>query len=39
MKLGLTLPNRGVLFGVTTPEEMLRMAEVADQTAVIAPFA
>jgi alkanesulfonate monooxygenase SsuD/methylene tetrahydromethanopterin reductase-like flavin-dependent oxidoreductase (luciferase family) len=32
MKLGLTLPNRGVLFGVTTPEEMLRMAEIADQS-------
>src|ERR1044072_6603868 len=32
MKLGLTLPNRGVLFGVTTAEEMLRMAEIADQS-------
>ncbi len=30
MKIGLTLPNRGVLFGATTPEEMLRMAEIAD---------
>src|SRR5215207_1343471 len=30
MKIGLTLSNRGVLFGVTTPEEMLRMAEIAD---------
>jgi alkanesulfonate monooxygenase SsuD/methylene tetrahydromethanopterin reductase-like flavin-dependent oxidoreductase (luciferase family) len=28
----LTLPNRGVLFGVTTPEQMLRMAEIADQS-------
>jgi alkanesulfonate monooxygenase SsuD/methylene tetrahydromethanopterin reductase-like flavin-dependent oxidoreductase (luciferase family) len=32
MRFGLTLPNRGVLFGVTTPEQMLRMAEVADQS-------
>jgi alkanesulfonate monooxygenase SsuD/methylene tetrahydromethanopterin reductase-like flavin-dependent oxidoreductase (luciferase family) len=32
MKIGLTLPNRGVLFGVTTPEQMLRMAEIADQS-------
>ena len=23
MKIGLTLPNRGVLLGVTTPEQML----------------
>ncbi|MBV9169780.1 MAG: LLM class flavin-dependent oxidoreductase [Chloroflexi bacterium] len=30
MRFGLTLPNRGVLFGVTTPELMLRMAETAD---------
>jgi alkanesulfonate monooxygenase SsuD/methylene tetrahydromethanopterin reductase-like flavin-dependent oxidoreductase (luciferase family) len=32
MKIGLTLPNRGVLFGVTTPEAMLQMAEIADQS-------
>jgi alkanesulfonate monooxygenase SsuD/methylene tetrahydromethanopterin reductase-like flavin-dependent oxidoreductase (luciferase family) len=32
MKIGLTLPNRGVLFGVTTPEEMLQMAEIADRS-------
>lgn len=32
MKLGLTLPNRGVLFDVTTPEEMLQMAEIADRS-------
>src|SRR5215207_3587450 len=32
MKIGLTLSNRGVLFGVTTPEQMLRMAEIADQS-------
>ena len=31
MKIGLTLPNRGVLFGVTTPEQMLQMAEIADR--------
>jgi alkanesulfonate monooxygenase SsuD/methylene tetrahydromethanopterin reductase-like flavin-dependent oxidoreductase (luciferase family) len=36
MKLGLTLPNRGVLFGVTTPEEMLRMSEIADQSGAFA---
>lgn len=30
MKIGLTLPNRGVLFGATTPEQMLQMAEIAD---------
>jgi alkanesulfonate monooxygenase SsuD/methylene tetrahydromethanopterin reductase-like flavin-dependent oxidoreductase (luciferase family) len=34
MKIGLTLPNRGVLFDVTTPDEMLRMAEVADESGV-----
>src|SRR3954465_2997928 len=32
MKIGLTLPNRGVLFGVTTPEQMMQMAEIADQS-------
>src|SRR5512133_911681 len=32
MKIGLTLPNRGVLFGVTTPEQMLQMAEIADHS-------
>jgi alkanesulfonate monooxygenase SsuD/methylene tetrahydromethanopterin reductase-like flavin-dependent oxidoreductase (luciferase family) len=32
MKLGLTVPNRGVLFGVTTPEQMLQMAELADRS-------
>src|ERR1051325_1993934 len=30
MRFGLTLPNRGVLFGVTTPEQMLEMACIAD---------
>jgi alkanesulfonate monooxygenase SsuD/methylene tetrahydromethanopterin reductase-like flavin-dependent oxidoreductase (luciferase family) len=30
MELGLTLPNRGVLFGVTTVDEMLDLAETAD---------
>jgi len=28
--LGLSLPNRGVLFGATTPDEMLDLAERAD---------
>jgi alkanesulfonate monooxygenase SsuD/methylene tetrahydromethanopterin reductase-like flavin-dependent oxidoreductase (luciferase family) len=32
MKIGLTLPNRGVLFGATTPAQMLRMAEIADRS-------
>jgi alkanesulfonate monooxygenase SsuD/methylene tetrahydromethanopterin reductase-like flavin-dependent oxidoreductase (luciferase family) len=32
MKLGFTLPNRGVLFGVTTAAEMLDLAEIADQS-------
>ena len=32
MKIGLTLPNRGVLFGATTPEQMLQMAEIADES-------
>ena len=30
MKFGLTLPNRGVLFGAITPEQMLEMGEIAD---------
>ena len=34
MQFGLTLPNRGVLFGVTTPEQMLQMAEIADRSEV-----
>jgi alkanesulfonate monooxygenase SsuD/methylene tetrahydromethanopterin reductase-like flavin-dependent oxidoreductase (luciferase family) len=32
MRFGLTLPNRGVLFGVTTPDEMLQMAQTADES-------
>jgi alkanesulfonate monooxygenase SsuD/methylene tetrahydromethanopterin reductase-like flavin-dependent oxidoreductase (luciferase family) len=32
MRFGLTLPNRGVLFGATTAEEMLKTAEIADQS-------
>jgi alkanesulfonate monooxygenase SsuD/methylene tetrahydromethanopterin reductase-like flavin-dependent oxidoreductase (luciferase family) len=32
MRFGLTLPNRGVLFGVTTPEQMLQMAHAADES-------
>jgi alkanesulfonate monooxygenase SsuD/methylene tetrahydromethanopterin reductase-like flavin-dependent oxidoreductase (luciferase family) len=35
MKLGLTLPNRGVLLGVTTPAEMLEMAEIADRSGLV----
>src|SRR5919202_2977135 len=32
MRFGLTLPNRGVLLGVTTPEQMLQMATIADES-------
>lgn len=32
MRFALTLPNRGVLIGVTTPEQMLQMAETADRS-------
>jgi len=32
VKFALTLPNRGVLFGVTTPGKMLEMAETADRS-------
>jgi alkanesulfonate monooxygenase SsuD/methylene tetrahydromethanopterin reductase-like flavin-dependent oxidoreductase (luciferase family) len=32
MQFGLTLPNRGVLFGVTTPDQMLQMAQIADDS-------
>ncbi len=34
MKFGLTLPNRGVLFGATTAEQMLQMSEIADRSEV-----
>jgi alkanesulfonate monooxygenase SsuD/methylene tetrahydromethanopterin reductase-like flavin-dependent oxidoreductase (luciferase family) len=34
VELGLTLPNRGVLFGVTTVDEMLELAETAEQSGV-----
>ncbi|HZQ49780.1 MAG TPA: LLM class flavin-dependent oxidoreductase [Candidatus Dormibacteraeota bacterium] len=30
LRIGLGLPNRGVLFGVTTVEEMIELAELAD---------
>ena len=32
MKFALTLPNRGVLMGLTTPEQMLQMSEIADHS-------
>jgi alkanesulfonate monooxygenase SsuD/methylene tetrahydromethanopterin reductase-like flavin-dependent oxidoreductase (luciferase family) len=32
MELGLTLPNRGVLFGATTVDELLDLAESAEQS-------
>ncbi len=32
MQVGLTLPNRGVLFGATTSGQMLQMAEIADRS-------
>jgi alkanesulfonate monooxygenase SsuD/methylene tetrahydromethanopterin reductase-like flavin-dependent oxidoreductase (luciferase family) len=31
MKIGLTLPNRGVMFGATTSEQLIRHARIADQ--------
>ena len=30
VKFGLTLPNRGVITGATTMDEMLQLAEMAD---------
>ena len=32
MRIGLGLPNRGALFGLTTIDEMLEMAELADRS-------
>jgi alkanesulfonate monooxygenase SsuD/methylene tetrahydromethanopterin reductase-like flavin-dependent oxidoreductase (luciferase family) len=32
MDIGLTLPNRGVLIGVTSPSQMLDLAEAADRS-------
>ena len=32
IKIGFTLPNRGVLFGATTPRELVDLAEVADKS-------
>ena len=32
MDIGLTLPNRGVLLGATTPDQMLDLAEAADES-------
>jgi len=32
MRIGLTLPNRAISFGVVTAEDLLRMAEIADQS-------
>jgi alkanesulfonate monooxygenase SsuD/methylene tetrahydromethanopterin reductase-like flavin-dependent oxidoreductase (luciferase family) len=34
MEFGLTLANRGVMFGVTTPAQMIQMAEIADTSGV-----
>src|SRR5262249_57474453 len=34
VRFGLTLSNRGVLLGLTTPDELLEMAEKADATPV-----
>jgi alkanesulfonate monooxygenase SsuD/methylene tetrahydromethanopterin reductase-like flavin-dependent oxidoreductase (luciferase family) len=36
MKIGLTLPNRGVLFGATTSGQMLEISEIADQSGLFA---
>lgn len=32
IKIGFTLPNRGVLFGATTPRELVDLAEIADKS-------
>jgi alkanesulfonate monooxygenase SsuD/methylene tetrahydromethanopterin reductase-like flavin-dependent oxidoreductase (luciferase family) len=32
LKIGLTLPNRGVLFDATTPAELVELAEIADRS-------
>lgn len=32
LKIGLTLPNRGVLFNATTATELVELAEIADQS-------
>ena len=32
LEFGLSLPNRGVLFGATSPEEMINLAERADRS-------
>jgi len=32
LKIGLTLPNRGVLFDATTPRELIELAEIADRS-------
>lgn len=32
LKIGLTLPNRGVLFNATTPRELVELAEIADHS-------
>lgn len=32
MRIGLTLPNRAISFGVVTAEDLLQMAEIADQS-------
>ncbi|MBI4280214.1 MAG: LLM class flavin-dependent oxidoreductase [Armatimonadetes bacterium] len=34
MRFGLTLPNRGVLFGAITADQMLEMSEIADRSGV-----
>ncbi len=36
LKIGLTLPNRGVVFGATTARELVNLAEIADQTGGVA---
>ena len=35
MDIGLTLPNRGVLLGASTSDQMLDLAEAADQSGVL----
>ena len=35
-RFGLTLSNRGVLLGLTTPDELIEMAEAADSSGAFA---
>ena len=38
VRFGLTLSNRGVLLGLTTPDELLEVAQMADASGVFQCF-